>query len=90
MSITNILEMVDQHKTITYPGAFDAIVSVGRPSGTQFQRESDRPVAESGLGHMGNHEWDTVHVITEHAVWRALLHHFYEPFPVVEHYQLVS
>ena len=21
--------------------------------------------------------------------WKALLHHFYEPFPVVEHYQLV-
>jgi hypothetical protein len=60
--------MVDQHKTITYPGAFDAIVSVGRPSGTQFQRESNRPVAESGLGHKGNHEWDTFHVITEHAL----------------------
>jgi heme-degrading monooxygenase HmoA len=22
--------------------------------------------------------------------WKALLHHFYEPFPEVEHYQLVS
>ena len=22
--------------------------------------------------------------------WRALLHHFYEPFPTVEHYQLVD
>jgi heme-degrading monooxygenase HmoA len=22
--------------------------------------------------------------------WRALLHHFYEPFPVVEHFQLVQ
>jgi heme-degrading monooxygenase HmoA len=21
--------------------------------------------------------------------WRALLHHFYDPFPVVEHYQIV-
>jgi heme-degrading monooxygenase HmoA len=26
----------------------------------------------------------------QYQVWRALLHHFYEPFPVVEHYQLVS
>jgi heme-degrading monooxygenase HmoA len=22
--------------------------------------------------------------------WRALLHHFYDPFPVVEHYQIVA
>lgn len=22
--------------------------------------------------------------------WRSLLHHFYEPFPVVEHYEVVS
>lgn len=34
----------------------------------------------------------TYRVITEHALqqWRALLHRFYEPFPVVEHYNLVS
>jgi heme-degrading monooxygenase HmoA len=25
----------------------------------------------------------------EYQQWRALLHHFYEPFPVVEHYALV-
>lgn len=25
----------------------------------------------------------------EYQKWRALLHHFYEPFPVVEHYQSV-
>jgi heme-degrading monooxygenase HmoA len=23
----------------------------------------------------------------EYETWRALLHHFYEPFPVVEHYE---
>jgi heme-degrading monooxygenase HmoA len=22
--------------------------------------------------------------------WRALLHHFYDPFPVVEHYEIIS
>lgn len=34
----------------------------------------------------------TCRVITEHALLqsRALLHRFYEPFPVVEHYNLVS
>lgn len=26
----------------------------------------------------------------EYQRWRALLHHFYDPFPVVEHYRLVQ
>jgi len=26
----------------------------------------------------------------EYQQWKAVLHHFYEPFPTVEHYQLVS
>lgn len=26
----------------------------------------------------------------EYRRWRALLHHFYEPFPTVEHFQLVD
>jgi heme-degrading monooxygenase HmoA len=26
----------------------------------------------------------------EYQQWRALLHHFYDPFPTVEHYQMVS
>ena len=37
--------------------------------------------------------WDTVEAHTvgfrgspQYARWRELLHHFYEPFPVVEHY----
>ena len=41
-------------------------------------------------------EWDHLddHMIgfrqsTEYEKWRNLLHHFYEPFPVVEHYQAV-
>ena len=25
----------------------------------------------------------------EYATWKKLLHHFYEPFPTVEHYQTV-
>lgn len=42
-------------------------------------------------------EWETVehHEVgfrqsPEYQQWRALLHRFYEPFPVVEHYQHVS
>lgn len=26
----------------------------------------------------------------EYQEWRALLHHFYEPFPVVEHFEVVG
>lgn len=26
----------------------------------------------------------------EYNDWKALLHHFYEPFPIVEHYQLID
>ena len=38
-------------------------------------------------------EWDSIEAHTEgfrgsedYAQWRALLHHFYDPFPVVEHF----
>jgi heme-degrading monooxygenase HmoA len=27
---------------------------------------------------------------TEYQTWKNLLHHFYEPFPIVEHYQACS
>ncbi len=42
-------------------------------------------------------EWDRLEDHTEgfrksseYEQWRALLHHFYDPFPVVEHYETVS
>jgi len=42
-------------------------------------------------------EWDSLEDHTDgfrgspqYQQWRALLHHFYEPFPVVEHYELVN
>lgn len=41
--------------------------------------------------------WETIEVHTEgfrksvaYQQWKALLHHFYDPFPVVEHYRLVA
>ena len=41
--------------------------------------------------------WDTLedHTVgfrgaSEYQVWRKLLHHFYDPFPTVEHYELVE
>jgi heme-degrading monooxygenase HmoA len=42
-------------------------------------------------------QWETLEAHTEgfrgsaaYQEWRALLHHFYEPFPVVEHFELVA
>ncbi len=39
-------------------------------------------------------EWDTLEHHTEgfrgspeYATWRAMLHHFYEPFPVIAHFE---
>ena len=41
-------------------------------------------------------EWDTLedHTVgfrgsSEYLEWKALLHHFYDPFPVVEHFERV-
>ena len=42
-------------------------------------------------------EWDTLEAHTqgfrgsaEYQQWKALLHHYYEPFPTVEHYEDVA
>lgn len=42
-------------------------------------------------------EWDTLEAHTEafrgspeYQEWRRLLHHFYDPFPTVEHYETVD
>jgi heme-degrading monooxygenase HmoA len=42
-------------------------------------------------------EWETLQAHTEgfrtsdgYQEWRALLHHFYDPFPVVEHFETVA
>jgi len=41
-------------------------------------------------------KWETLEAHTvgfrgspEYQEWKALLHHFYDPFPIVEHYHLV-
>jgi heme-degrading monooxygenase HmoA len=42
-------------------------------------------------------EWDTLEAHTEgfrgsaaYQEWRSLLHHFYDPFPTVEHYRRID
>ena len=48
---------------------------------------------ERGTGYLLLVEWDRLEDHTEgfrgsaaYQEWRALLHHFYDPFPVVQHY----
>ena len=49
------------------------------------------------LSHLKEQEWQTLEDHTEgfrgspeYQRWRELLHHFYDPFPVVEHYTPVE
>ena len=49
-----------------------------------FTRHIFNPVVQ-GLTKLGISVWGS----REYEQWRALLHHFYDPFPVVEHYSRV-
>lgn len=58
-----------------------------------FQRMELRPCIETAGRYLLLVWWDSVAAHTEgfrgsdrYAEWRAALHHFYEPFPLVEHY----
>jgi heme-degrading monooxygenase HmoA len=58
-----------------------------------FQRMEVRPCVETTDRYLLLVWWDTLEAHTDsfrqsdrYQQWRALLHHFYEPFPLVEHY----
>lgn len=68
------------------------IASMPGFSGLTLSRCVERPSGYLLLVH-----WETLEDHTEgfrgsaeYQQWRALLHHFYEPFPVVEHYESVT
>ena len=61
-----------------------------------YQRHELRRCVETGDRYLLLVWWDTLESHTvgfrqsaEFARWRELLHHFYEPFPTVEHYVVV-
>jgi len=71
--------------------ASDIIASMGGYVSHQLQRCIEHPNRYVLLVN-----WDSLEDHTEgfrgsiqYDEWRALLHHFYEPFPTVEHYSLV-
>lgn len=62
-----------------------------------YQRHELRRCIEDGDRYLLLVWWDTLESHTEgfrgseeYQRWRALLHHFYDPFPTVEHYEAVS
>lgn len=80
--------------------AFEAAFAQARPlieatpgfGGLRLARSAESPSTYLLLV-----EWESVEAHTvgfrgsdRYAAWRELLHHFYEPFPVVEHFSTVA
>jgi heme-degrading monooxygenase HmoA len=76
--------------------AFEAAMAQARPliaATPGFQRIEVRPCVETADRYLLLVWWDTLEAHTigfrqsdRYEPWRQLLHHFYEPFPLVEHY----
>lgn len=76
--------------------AFEAAMAQARPliaATPGFQRIEVRPCVETGDRYLLLVWWDTLEAHTvgfrqseRYQSWKALLHHFYDPFPLVEHY----
>src|SRR5215813_2933208 len=93
-------QMILEHAVLHIkPGqsvAFAAAMRQARPliSATPgFQKLEVRQCVETKDRYLLLVWWDTLEAHTEgfrkserYQSWRALLHHFYEPFPLVEHY----
>ena len=77
-------------------GAFEAAMAKARPliaATPGFQRIEVRPCVETADRYLLLVWWDTLEAHTvgfrqseRYAPWRGLLHDFYEPFPLVEHF----
>jgi heme-degrading monooxygenase HmoA len=80
--------------------AFEAAFGEAAPiiaSSPGYQRHELRRCVENGERYLLLVWWDTLESHTRgfrkspgYQRWRALLHHFYDPFPSVEHYVLAS
>ena len=79
-------------------GAFEAAMAEARPliaATPGFQGIEVRPCVETADRYLLLVWWETLEAHTvgfrqseRYEPWRKLLHHFYEPFPLVEHYAL--
>lgn len=76
--------------------AFEAAMAQARPliaATPGFQRIEVRPCIETADRYLLLVWWDSLEAHTEgfrgsdrYRAWRSLLHGFYDPFPLVEHY----
>ena len=76
--------------------AFEAALVLARPlieATPGFSRMEVRPCVERENCYLLLVWWETLEAHTigfrqsdRYAAWRAALHHFYEPFPAVDHY----
>ena len=76
--------------------AFEAAMTEAQPliaATPGFQRIEVRPCIETADRYLLLVWWDTLEAHTvgfreseRYQTWRKLLHHFYEPFPLVEHF----
>lgn len=91
-----VLEAAVLNVRVGQSHAFEAAMKKARPliAATRgFQRMEVRPCLETKDRYLLLVWWDTLDAHTHgfrqserYQEWRALLHHFYEPFPLVEHY----
>jgi len=91
-----ILEMAVLNVKPGQSKAFEKAMREARPliEATEgFQKMEVRPCVETSDRYLLLVWWDTLqaHEVgfrgsERYAKWRAALHHFYEPFPTVEHY----
>jgi len=79
--------------TADFEAAFGRAQTIiaGRPG---YQRHELRPCVENAQRYLLLVWWDSLEAHTvgfrgspEYQEWKALLHHFYDPFPTVEHYR---
>lgn len=95
MTLEHALLPVIAGREAEFEAAFDQarhiIASMPGFAGLTLSRCLERP-----SGYLLLVTWETLQDHTEgfrgsaeYEKWRALLHHFYEPFPVVEHYESV-
>ena len=87
---------VKPDETDTFEAAFhraqSIISSMAGYSGHQLQKclEKDNRYVLLVTWHTLEDHTQGFRESAEYQQWKALLHHFYDPFPVVEHYQLIA
>ncbi len=91
VAILDVIPGRENDFEIAFAKASDIIASMPRYSSHQLQR-----CVEKQSRYILLVQWETLEAHTvgfrgspQYQEWKKLLHHFYDPFPVVEHYESV-